>query len=64
MCYLCLRDNPFDVTDHTSPSATKRIRAAEIKRLLKDAEDWALCDEGDERVERLKDEQSRISREL
>ena len=66
MCYLCIRDNPFDVTNHLSSSAIKRARAAEIKEILRDVSEGehSLCDEGEERVERLKDEQYMLSREL
>ena len=66
MCYLCLRDNPFAVTDHRSSSATKRARVAEIKEILKDVSEgeYGLCDEGEECVRRLKYEQYMLSREL
>lgn len=64
MCYLCLRDNPFYAVDDASSMQYKRSRALEIKRLLKDADEHSLCYIGDATVERLKQEQYRISKDL
>jgi hypothetical protein len=64
VCYLCLRDNPFDVTNDFSNSKTKRLRMMKIKELLNDLEKDSTCDEGEARIIRLKEEQYRLGREL
>lgn len=64
MCYLCLKDNPFDVSTNSSDLQHKRERALEIKRLLQEAEEQRLCHIGDVTVERLREEQYNLSREL
>lgn len=64
MCYLCLKDNPFDVSTGASDLQRKRERAQEIKRLLQEVEEQHLCHIGDVTVERLREEQYNLSREL
>ena len=63
MCFLCLKDDPFAVKPLTDIQR-KRQRAAEIKKLLREAEGYNVCDIGDATVNRLKEEQYRLSREL
>jgi hypothetical protein len=63
MCYLCLKDDPF-ATKPLTDIHRKRQRAMEIKVLLKEAEEHRLCDIGDVTVERLKEEQYKLSRDM
>jgi len=64
MCFLCLKDDIFNTAHKTSTQQYKRLRALEIKQLLKEADDDSLCYIGDETVARLKQEQYKISREM
>lgn len=64
MCYLCLKDNPFSTPEDMSDIVRKRTRALEIKRMLREADEYNLCYIGDATVERLKEEQYKIAREL
>src|SRR5262245_51010222 len=63
MCYMCLKDDPFNVTE-LSDLDVARARALEIKAILKDVEGERMCDIGDKTVERLREEQRRLSRML
>jgi hypothetical protein len=63
MCYLCLKDDPFAVKPMTT-IYRKRQRAVEIKVLLREAEQHSLCHIGDATVDKLKEEQYKIAREL
>ena len=63
MCYLCLKDSPFNVAEPNTV-ARARARALEIKAILRDVEDEHMCDIGDKTLERLKEEQRRLSRML
>lgn len=64
MCYLCFKDNPLRAINDRSTPEYKRLRAKELKELLKDADDTNLCVEGDERVKYLRDEQYKIAQQL
>ena len=64
MCTLCLKDDVFGAPHDSSSLRYKRERALEIKQLLKEAEDDTLCYIGDVTVERLKEEQYKISRDM
>ncbi len=64
MCYLCIKDNPFAPANEGSSTTRKRARMLEIKRLLGEAERNTQCSDGQEAVERLKQEQYSLSREL
>lgn len=63
MCYLCLKDDPFAVKPLTNIHRVRQ-RAAEIKVLLKEAEEHDTCNIGDATVTRLKEEQFKLSRDL
>lgn len=63
MCYMCLKDDPFAVKPLTTVQR-KRQRMIEIKHMLKEVEDRFLCGIGDATVERLKEEQYKLSREM
>ena len=60
---MCLKDDPFAVKPMTDIHR-KRQRMVEIKFILKEMEDRFLCDIGDVTVERLKEEQYKLSREM
>lgn len=66
MCYLCLQDNPFAIPeDYSNLSAKKKLaRAALVKELLKELETYNACEDGEKEVEKLKEEQYRLSREI
>jgi len=66
MCYLCLQDNPFAIPeDHsTLPIQKKKARAALVKELLKEYETYNACEDGAKEVEKLKEEQYTLSREI
>jgi len=65
MCYLCLQENPFAIQDHSQmTSQKKKERAAIIKELLEDLEDFAACEDGEKEIAELKEEQYRLSREI
>jgi len=65
MCYLCLQDNPFAIPDPSTLNSKKKLaRAALVKELLKDLETYTACEDGVKEVEKLKEEQYRLSREI
>lgn len=66
MCYLCLQENPFAIPqDHTGLSTRKKMeRAALIKELLQELEDFEACDDGSKEIAELKEEQYKLSREI
>lgn len=65
MCYLCLKDDPFEITEPTKLTRVKkRVRAVQIKKLLKDLETMDVCNSGKEEVNKLKEEQYKLSREF
>jgi hypothetical protein len=65
MCYLCLQDDPFRIPDHSTLTAKKKLaRAALVKELLKELETYNACEDGIKEVEKLKEEQYRLSREI
>lgn len=66
MCYLCLQQNPFAIPqDHTGYSIKKKMeRAALIKELLQELEDFEACEDGDKEITELKEEQYKLSREI
>lgn len=63
MCYLCLKDDPFAVKPLTTIHRVRQ-RAAEIKQLLKEAEEHDTCHIGDATVAKLREEQFKLSRDL
>jgi hypothetical protein len=66
MCYLCLQDNPFAIHNNHSNLTikNKKARAALIKEMLKNVEDYRACVDGEKEIEELKEEQYKLSREL
>jgi len=66
MCYLCLQDNPFAIPeDHSTLNTKKKLaRAALVKELLKEYETYNACEDGAKEVEKLKEEQYTLSREI
>jgi hypothetical protein len=65
MCYMCLKNDPFDVSDASSSPQFKRRRIIELKRLIQEFEDFEnKCIDTVEAIEALKEEQYRLSREL
>jgi hypothetical protein len=65
MCYLCLQDNPFAIIDPATRNASdKKERAAEIKLLLKDLESYSACEDGAKKIDKLKEEQYKLSRDI
>jgi hypothetical protein len=66
MCYLCLQENPFAIpTDHSAlPMQKKKARAALVKELLKELETYTACEDGIKEVEKLKEEQYLLSRDI
>ena len=66
MCYLCLQENPFAIPhDHTGLSTQKKMaRAAIIKELLQELEDYEACEDGVKEIAELKEEQYKLSREI
>lgn len=63
MCYLCLQDDPFSFKPMTD-IYRKRQRAAEIKELLKMAQEVKTCNTADITVKKLKEEQYELSRSM
>jgi len=62
---MCLKNNPFDASDNSSTPQYKRTRALELKRLIKEFEDFEnKCVNTVEAIEALKEEQYRLSRDL
>lgn len=65
MCYLCFASNPFDISDrHFTDLAKKKKRASEIKLILHALQTMDVCNGGKDEVEKLKEEQYKLSREL
>ena len=65
MCYLCLQDNPFAIPDPSTLSSKKKLaRAALVKELLKEYEAYNACEDGVKEVEKLKEEQYKLSRDI
>ena len=72
MCYICLKDNPFDMAEafaqrYASKDVSRvQAKAIFIKQALKafDQAPDAKCDVGEGTVERLREEQYKIAREL
>ncbi len=65
MCYLCLQDNPFEIIDpSTRKLADKKARAAVVKNLLKKYDDYSACEDGVKEIEKLKEEQYLLSRDI
>jgi Zn-finger protein len=65
MCYLCLQGfNPFEAQDPSRMNTeTKKKRAKEIKDILKAHSD-SNCDIVLEELEKLKEEQYSLSKEI
>ena len=65
MCYLCLKDNPFDIKSSSKLNLDKKKeRAKLIKELLDMANNMNVCSSGTEEVNKLKEEQYLLSRDL
>ena len=72
MCYICLKDNPFDMADRFAKKyASKQIseiqaKAIFIKQAVKAYErsDEQRCHVGDATLNSLKDEQYKIARQM
>lgn len=64
MCYLCFQNNPYAITYPRAIYADKKARAAEIKSLLKDLETNAVCEDGLKAIEKLKEEQYELAKEI
>lgn len=67
MCYLCLQDNPFEIVDPSNRKlADKKERAATVKTLLKEYESskFLACEDGAKEIEKLKEEQYLLSRDI
>jgi hypothetical protein len=67
MCYLCLQDNPFAIVDpSTRTLADKKTRAAVIKDILKEygVYGFPTCEDGVKEIEKLKEEQYLLSRDI
>lgn len=65
MCYLCLQDNPFGIKDLSKEkSEVKRERAKLIKELISFYEKDAVCSNGKTEIEKLREEQYVLSRDL
>ena len=63
MCYMCLQDDTFSVKKQTTEQRL-RERAAYVKKLLTEANEHLICDEGDDVIKRLKEEQYELARQL
>jgi hypothetical protein len=65
MCYLCLQQNPFGIEDLSQKKVeVKKARAKLIKELLEFYAQERLCEDGEEEIEKLKEEQYEISRSI
>ena len=65
MCYLCLQDNPFAIPNPSTLNLQKKkTRAALVKELLKEYESYNACEDGVKEIEKLKEEQYRLSRDI
>jgi len=66
MCYLCLQDNPFAIPeDHGKLTIqNKKARAALIKEVLKELEAYKACEDGVREIDKLKEEQYKLSRDI
>lgn len=65
MCYLCLQQNPFKIEDpNTRKLSSKKERAAEVKILLKEYEGYKACQDGALEIDKLKEEQYQLSRDI
>lgn len=65
MCYLCLQNNPFDILDSSKYSfEMKKARAKLVKELLQDLESINACDDGKKEIDKLKQEQYNLSRDI
>lgn len=65
MCYLCLQDNPFAIPDPSTLNLQKKkARAALVKELLREYETYNACEDGAKEIEKLKEEQYRLSRDI
>jgi len=64
MCYLCLKENPFDIRDMSKNSLEiKKSRAKVVKEMLF-LYRGTLCDSGQKEIDKLKEEQYQLSREI
>jgi hypothetical protein len=65
MCYLCLKENPFDIDSNRHTDLfKKKKRASEIKLILHALKTMDVCSGGKEEVDKLKEEQYQLSREI
>jgi hypothetical protein len=63
MCYFCTKDDIFKVVDHRSLDV-RRKRALELKALLANVKEGETCQTGNTIVERIKEEQYELSKNL
>jgi len=65
MCYLCIQGNPFGIEDLSNKKLEiKKERAKLIKELLEFYAQEKLCEDGEEEIEKLKEEQYKLSRDI
>jgi hypothetical protein len=64
MCYLCLRENPFDSKPEPTTTEKKKARLADIKAALKAAESHDRCTLGQVLERNMRAEQYKLSRDL
>lgn len=66
MCYLCLSENPFSIPNNHVEMTTqnKKARAALIKGLLKELENYKACTNGAKEIAELKLEQYSLSKDI
>ena len=65
MCFLCCKENPFNIQDHSKLSLeNKKARAKEIKDLLSSYATISACEDGQAEVDKLKEEQYLLARDL
>lgn len=65
MCYLCLMENPFAIKDLSKENTNiKKARAKLIKEFLIAYEADPVCDDGQIEIDKLKEQQYKLSREI
>lgn len=67
MCYLCLQgdNNPFGIKSMSRDNLeSKKDRARLVKEILKSYELGSLCDKGQLEINKLKEEQYQLSKEI
>ncbi len=65
MCYLCFANNPFDIKDTSKNNLeTKKLRAKIVKEMLELYKEGTSCASGQKEIDKLKEEQYQLSREI